>query len=508
MKKRILFVLLACFVLISSLSGCQPTKTTDDGNKQVELHWVFGGPGKLEDSDRVWQEFNTQLADYLPNTSVKFTCIPHADFAEKWRLMSAAQENVDIAWVSWALNFVEEVNKGSYMDITDLVNEYGQDMKADFPDWLLGLTTINGKVYAIPNYQMMASPTGFSIDKHHVDNGWLDIKAAEELFASDKVLHKEDYKMFEEYIQKTQENGEQVKYISTQFLTRAIKNRIGLPAGGFEGIVANAVLARDEEGYKVYDRNVDFPDNYEYYDLVSEWYKKGYIRPDILENPTEASGAYLLDWTSIFKGTAERVSTKLGRPMEVFTMDGNLYVTHKGSSTNTAIASTSKNPVRAMQLLNIMNSKKGADLLNLLTYGFEGEHYKKVSDTSIEWLGAGVPGASDNKYGYENWALGNALVTYTTQSDPEGWNEYIHEDINMKAKMSRLSGFSIDLKPIKLQIAQYNAVMKEYEYIDKGTTPNYKELLEERNAKLIEAGSQQIIQEVQRQIDEWVAKQK
>lgn len=508
MKKRILAMFLACLVIISSFSGCKSSKTAVDDGEHVELHWVFGGPGKLEDSDRVWKEFNTQLAKYLPNTTVKFTCIPHSDFAEKWRLMSAAQEDVDIVWVSWALNFTEEVNKGSYMDITDLVNEYGQDMKADFPDWLLGLTTINGKIYAIPCYQMMASPTGFSIDKHHVDNGWLDIKEVEALFASDKVLHKEDYKIIEEYIEKVQASGESVKYISSQFLTRAIKNRIGMPAGGLEGIVANAVIARDEEGYKVYDRNMDFPDNYEYYELVDEWYKKGYIRPDILENPTEASGAYLLDWTSIFKGTAERVSTQLGRPMEVFTMDGNLYVSHKGSSTNTAIASTSKNPVRAMQLLNLMNSKKGADLLNLLTYGFEGEHYNKVSDNRIEWLGAGVPGASDNKYGYENWALGNALVTYNTQSDPEGWNEYIHEDINMQAKMSRLSGFSIDLKPIKLQIAQYNAVMKEYEYIDKGTTPNYKELLEERNAKLVEAGGPQIIKEVQRQIDEWAKKQK
>ena len=119
-----------------------------------------------------------------------------------------------------------------------------------------------------------------------------------------------------------------------------------------------------------------------------------------------------------------------------------------------------------------------------------------------------MPGSSDNRYGYENWALGNALITYTTQNDPEGWNEYLHNDINMHATMSRLGGFSVDLKPIKMKIAQYNAVLKEYEYLDKGTTDNYKELLEERNAKLKEAGSEDIVKEVQRQIDEWVTAQK
>ncbi len=509
MKKRILCTVMACLMLAALLTGCGNSgKKTADNGEYVELNWVFGGPGKLEDSDRVWEEFNKRLADYLPNTKVNFTCIPHADYAEKWRLMSAAQEDVDIVWVSWSLDFLEEVGKGPYMDITELINEYGQDMKADFPEWLLDLTTVDGKIYAIPNYQMMASPLGFSIDKPHVEKGWLDLDAAEAVFSSGKVLHKDDFKVFEDYIEKVQASGESVKYISSQFLDRALKGKIGKPAGGLERIICNACIARDEEGYKVYNEITDFPDNYEYYDLVSEWYKKGYIRPDILENPTEKEGDYLLWWTSVFKGSEERLSQKYGRPMEIFLMDGSLYVNYKGSSTNTAIASTSKHPERAMQLLNLMNSKKGAELLNLLVYGFEGEHYKKISDDRIQWLGEKAIGYSENRYGYQNWALGNALVTYTTDADPDGWNQYIDEDINKKATMSRLRGFSLDTKPIKMEIAQYGAVMKEYEYLDKGTTPNYKELLKERNAKLKEAGSEKIVQEVQRQIDEWVKERK
>lgn len=157
-----------------------------------------------------------------------------------------------------------------------------------------------------------------------------------------------------------------------------------------------------------------------------------------------------------------------------------------------------------MQLLNLMNSKKGAPLLNMATFGIEGKHYKKISENHIEFLGGSTIGSSNNKYGYENWALGNALDTYTTQYNFDGWNEYIDKEINKKAVPSCLTGFTLDTTPIKLEIAQYQAIMKEYEYLDAGTTPNYKEKLEERNKKLKDGGSDKIVEEVQRQINEWL----
>lgn len=504
--KRCLCIVFVLVLGITALSGCGAKKEASS-DEYVKLKWVFGGPGKLADSDRVWALFNEKLAEYIPNTEIEFVCIPHADYAEKWRLMSASQEQVDIVWVSWALNFAEEVSKGSYLDITDLVEKYGQDMQAGFPDWLLDLTSIDGRIYAIPNYQMMTNPNGFSIEKSHVDNGWLDIQAAEALLTGDKMLTKSDYKMFEDYFTKVLASDEKVKYVSWEFLKRGIKEKIGLPAEGLERITGNAVVKRGDKGYKVYDLISDFPESYQYYDLMNEWYNKGIIRKDILETPSEKEGKYLLWWSTVLKGAKERVEAKRGVPMEVFGRETQLYVNYNGVSTSTALASTCSNPERAMQVLNLLNSEKGAELLNLLSYGIEGEHYKKISDKRIEWLGAGVPGSSNNKYGYENWALGNALVSYTTQNDPEDWNEYIQNDVNMKAEISPLAGFSLDLAPIKFEVAQYNAIMKEYEYLERGTTPNYKEILEQRNQKLREAGSEKIVAEVQRQIDEWAKAQ-
>ena len=85
----------------------------------------------------------------------------------------------------------------------------------------------------------------------------------------------------------------------------------------------------------------------------------------------------------------------------------------------------------------------------------------------------------------------------------EGWNDYIKNDVNVNAQPSPLIGFTLDTTPIKLEIAQYTSIMKEYEYLNLGTNNNWKDLLKERNAKLKAAGSDKIVKEVRRQVEEW-----
>ena len=51
MKKRMFLAVMACLIAVSCLSGCRSSAQKTNADEQVELHWVFGGPGKLEDSD-------------------------------------------------------------------------------------------------------------------------------------------------------------------------------------------------------------------------------------------------------------------------------------------------------------------------------------------------------------------------------------------------------------------------------------------------------------------------
>ena len=122
--KKVLAAAAAAAIALPALAGCggggDTAQVSDDGSEQVTLKWVFVGPGEQEDSQKVWDKFNEVLANYLPNTTVEFECITSADYAEKWKLMSASQENLDIVWHGWMLPYVSEVKKGSYMELDEL----------------------------------------------------------------------------------------------------------------------------------------------------------------------------------------------------------------------------------------------------------------------------------------------------------------------------------------------------------------------------------------------------
>ena len=111
LKKVVIFTVILCLLVTSGLMGCSPKKNAKS-DEIVTLKWVFLGPGEQRDSEEVWTKFNEELAKYLPNTKVEFQCIPSGEYEEKWKLMSASQENFDIAWHGWMIPYSSEVKKG------------------------------------------------------------------------------------------------------------------------------------------------------------------------------------------------------------------------------------------------------------------------------------------------------------------------------------------------------------------------------------------------------------
>ncbi len=510
MKKRTVATLLAIVMMLGVLvSGCGPkgAKVATDDSENVKLKWVLGGLGQQKDSMMVWDEFNQKLANYLPNTTVDFEVIPFSDYAEKWRLMAASNENVDLVWVGWMLTLAEEAQKGSLMALDEYL-PLVPDLTAELPEYLINLGRVNNKVYCIPNYQIQTNlPYGTKTQKVLADQ-YLDVAKVTQNFDKQDKPTKEDYKVFEDYLAKLQEAGKLQKGVSKSFLDY-ILGYIGR-GPWYENIVANACVDIRDPELKVYNRLTDFPENNEYYEIANDWFKKGYIRKDILSVQSYSADEYKEDgyvlWShSSFEGASEIDSAQYGFDILSIPTFQDLYIPSTRPSSNTGIARVSKHPDRAIKLIELMNTKKGAELFNLLTFGIEGVHYNKTeTENVIDFLGTSAPGvSSDDNYGFYNWVLGNIFNGYETQYDTEGWNDYVLHDVNEKAEPSPLIGFTLDTTPIKLEIAQYTAIMKEYEYVNLGTNDNWAELLAERNEKLELAGSNKIVEEVARQLDEW-----
>lgn len=510
--KRIAAGILAAGMMIGALTGCdgQPAAKADDANEQVTLKWIFVGPGEQKDSRKVWDKFNEVLPKYLPNTKVEFECIPPADYAEKWKLSSSSQEDVDIVWHGWMLPYVTEVKKGSYLELDALIDKVAPELKNEIPEAIMNKSRVDGKLYSIPNQQQMVSYVSsldFPIEIYEKYKDKIDVQGLSDFFASRETMDRESWDKIEECIETVKEGGD---------LKRGIYGFADHVEKGYEWIISP---------YKIKAKGDDYtpinlyrtPEYKTFVEVYADWFSKGYIRKDILtaENvgtedyDVKGGGNYLVGQGNM--PTQSEIESQKASGSSAYVkipMENEHYIPYAAAASNTAIFFNSKNPERAMKLIELMNTAKGKELNDLLVYGIEGEHYTKINDNEVQPNGYSTQPTSESPYGQFRWAVGNTFhgyEIYMKDKSPILKNDFIKE-LNASAVPSKLSGFTLDTEPIKLELAQVTAVVGEYKKaLNSGAAANPMELYAEFEQKLVAAGDDKIVAEFQRQIDEWRA---
>lgn len=302
MKKTIsmLLALSMVFSFACCISGCQdqPVSSTDSSTsgdtskttsseeklKPVKLvYWIMGN-GEQKDSQIVWEQFNTQLAEKLPNTTVEFVNIIGSEYKDKWLKACAAQEKIDLAWAGYTHSLQDDVSKGALMPLEDLLNEYGKNILSYFGDTALELhKSVDGKLYFVPAWQ------GLVGDR----NGFFFPTELVEVAGGDEWVQELQQACFDTYNTFTVESRKPVYELLEQYFEANKQNgTLGLgynPLAGFSryynsGIVlpdyAYAYVAKDDKTLTV--QNYFASDTIRYhYQKMAEWYNKGYIRADI-----------------------------------------------------------------------------------------------------------------------------------------------------------------------------------------------------------------------------------
>ena len=104
--------------------------------------------------------------------------------------------------------------------------------------------------------------------------------------------------------------------------------------------------------------------------------------------------------------------------------------------------------------------------------------------------------------------LGNELIMYTV--DPQArdlWDQY--RAFNDASKPSVLVGFSFNNENVKTEYASVMNITAQYlPQLFTGSAADVDQTVAEMNQKLYDAGLQKIIDDMQKQVDEWAAKQK
>lgn len=448
----------------------------------VNLTWYFLTFGVPTDMDLVEAEFNKYTQELI-NATVDLIPVEFGDYEDKMNTIIASAEEFDIAWTSnWSFIYQGNVNKGAFSPIEDLLPEYAPNVVDLFGDKLED-ARINGSIYAIPIYQTMTQIQGFVVQKRFADKYNLDVNSIK------------TYTDLEPFLQQIKENEPDIIPFGAAKNQSPIWSAYDISWNG-------SVTYRDNDPKTIL--HTDFEPEYEKHTAtMHKWFKAGYINqdaataPDLQSVVSKGNVAVIQDFNLKAGGEAGSKAENGGHdvvyiPTQIPTFTG-------VTATMNAISHTSKNPERAVMLLDLMASN--ADMFNLLKYGIEGKHYDLNADGKVVAI-------ADSPYpvGVQGWVMGNETIGYLTDGQPDDtWELTIERNEN--AQRSPLYGFTFIGENVKTETAAMNSVLSEFgPGLQTGTLDPEVYLPKLRDA-LKKAGVDSFVAEQQRQLDEWLANQ-
>lgn len=496
MKVKKLLALTLCTASVLACASCGST-TTSSG-ETATLKYMMPGPGKQADSDRVWEAFNEKLHEKLPNVTVEFEIIPLSDYSQKIMLAQTAGEKIDIA-NTYLLDFPLEVRNGTFLQLDDLYAKYGKGIAASLPAWVLDYGKVDGKLYQIPTYQMLMLPYSIRTQAEYADK-WLDKEELKDAIENrdTSLFPQKAYDVLEDYLAKLKANGKIQYGFDTGF------NGF---VSGYDMITDRYAIRQDDDECKVV-YVYDTPEYKQTLARMADWYKKGYIRQDALSATDNDQIRGEMDGMTVWSGQTEPglVEKLAARGKDIYEqwIDLDYYIPMINEAAGTGIFANTKYPEQAMQFLDLLQSDK--ELYNMLVFGLEGEHYTKTGENEITTLSKKMPTSSD-KYGLYSWIVGNTSLRYNWDVQTKEYNDWCFNQINKSENRSKLIGFVPELSRLSTKLAQIKSLKSEYmASLVSGSLPNWEERYNEWMTKIDIAGNEEIIQELQKQVDEFLKK--
>lgn len=455
-----------------------------DTSKEVELVWYFPVPELSNDMTLV-QEAVNKIAKEKINATVKLMPINLGEYNDKMNTIVAAGEKADIIWTSsWSFSYINNVSKGAFAPLDDLLAKYGPDILPQMPGYVSEGVKVAGVTYGIANYQTMTTIPGYIIQQEYLDKYKFDVST---------LKRPQDLEPFLEQVK----NGS--PGVVPYAMHKSGELALMLYDAGYETILPGISVVRKSDPYKVLKQQF-VPEYEQYLDMVRGWYTKGYINQDAPTIETIAdlkkTGKVVSYFFTALKpgGEAEDAKDNGGHPVQYVITEKPQVTTADVLGTLQAISARSENKERAMMFLNLVNTDK--ELYNLLAIGIEGKHYTLNANGTAK-MNAGTG------YTAYDWVMGN---TFNGIQPEEKGTDVLEQtkQLNETAEASAVLGFVFDAEPVTSQIANVTAINKKYEPgLNTGAVDRSK-VLDEYRSQLDKAGVDDIIAELQRQLDAWV----
>ena len=471
MKKVLALVLVAVMAL--GLIGCGKTA---DGEVPT-LIWYLPAD-KQADTQLVCDEINKIIEPKI-GAKIDIQYIASSDFAERMRLIMASQEEFDLCFTGFNNKYVDGVRRGGFMEITDLLNEYGPELKEVIPDYLWEAANVNGELYAIPTFQAMTKCRAAYFDKTLVDKYGFDVS---------KVKKMEDIVPFLETIR----DNEKGNYFPAQ---------------------CPSVEYFYEDAYRYEDTSIDYikldsvtnevifqydnPEIQAAREEIKKWRDAGFFAPIGSSATQNQMAVWFTD--GYRPGDVRDREISRGGPIVAAQLSDFMMERMSANTTMTSISATSKHPEKAMQFLVEVNSNP--DVFNLCAYGIEGKHYEKIGENHIKFI--------DNS-GYApggNWKYGVLFNGYLLEGyEDDLWDQI--KAVNDNSRKAKLLGFVADTTPVVTNISQIANAISEFNDINNGSAVDLAAKTAEFEKKMEASGKKELVEYATKVINDYLASKK
>lgn len=477
--KRLFAIITVVAVLASSmmLAGCGDKTASGE---PYTIHWYHVTGTAPADETGVEAAVDAYLQEKGLNAKLDLHYLSWTPYAEKMNVMIAGGDKFDICYQSGD-SYRMKASKGAFLPLNDLLKKYAPKTLEMLGEDFLSGSAINGVNYGIPANKDRGHAQGmiYRVDlaeKHGLVDIIENAKTIDDLYpAFDVILEKEP----------------------------GITPMVDAATNSTSGLI-DAVMAVNPVGYipSRGEENIEFVNVHaseEWKELIrktAEHRAKGYTEKGVNVGGNET---VFMEFQGYKPGKGGEMSGGRKYQYKEIALTEPTMATGDTTGSLMCISRTSENPEICMQFLELFNTDKY--LNNLIVYGIEGTHYEKLEGEYIRPI---------KNSGYGNagmqWEHGNVFLNYLTEGEPADKWERMTE-FNESLKPSPVLGFMFDVTPVSAEAGACANTYDEYgKRLQSGDVPNgdWESLYNEYLEKLEACGVDRIVEEANRQYQEWV----
>lgn len=492
--KRLAALGMAAVLALTTLTACGGKKgeTNESGEEVVELTWYQVGDTQ-KDADKVIEKVNEYTKEKI-GVKIKVINVGWGDYNQKMQVVINTGDKWDMCFTcSWANDYLQNANKGAFLELDEYLDKEGKEMYELIDPRFWEAAKVGGVTYGVPHEKEIGSSPMWVFTKELVDKyniPYQDIHELEDLEPWLKLIKEKEPDVVPMYLTKD--------YSAPTYMDK-IQDPVGIEYGDDSLTVTN-VFSTDRMK--------------ETLATMRSYYEAGYINKDAATASDDKSIKRF-----VTKGDgqpyAELIWGKdLGYEVVASEIMDTQITNASARGALTAINKNSEHPEKAVEFLNLVNTDEY--LRNLLNYGIEGEHYEFVEPTAEELAAAeGKDYVYDKKiklneetkkdYSVPYWVQGGLFNTYVLENEPlDKWATF--KEFNDASEEAPSFGFDFDLDPVSTQVAGFRNVLDEFGKSLYTGSVDPDEYLPQVEEKLKATGVQEVIDEMQKQIDDWKEK--